>query len=135
MTAPIRIMMIDDEKLDLMLYRRLFLQWDGEVEQIVFSYAAEALEYLKGETSAPVHAILLDINLPRMNGFELLNELDFVFHKKVWPEVFVLSTSMDPRDRLRGLSHERVHGFIEKPLTEEKLQEIIEVLAKRRRAS
>ncbi len=135
MTAPMRIMMIDDEKLDLMLYRRLFRKWEGEVDEVDFSYADDALNYLKDDANTAVDAILLDINLPRMNGFELLSEMDFVFNNKTWPEVFVLSTSMDPRDRLRVLAHERVHGFIEKPLTENKLQGIIDILASRQTGS
>lgn len=75
----------------------------------------EALDYLKGRTSEPVpekFIMLLDINMPRMNGLELLSEIraDPKLRSAV---VFMLTTSEDERD-VAAAYDQNVSGYIVK---------------------
>ena len=113
-----RLLLIDDADIDQKLYRRM-LERSQMVEQIEsFYYADEALEYLKSNRSAEIDVIFLDINMPRMNGFEFLeaaiDELGDAFTHVV---IVMLTTSLDPADRERAESFSVVRDFINKPLT------------------
>lgn len=74
----------------------------------------EALEILRGENgrTPPSHPylILLDLNMPRMNGFEFLEELrkNPALHSTL---VFVLTTSAEEEDRVRAYGH-NVAGYV-----------------------
>jgi len=66
------LMMIDDNQIDQMLYKRI-IERSGLVEKLQsFSMADEALEYLKSEPENWPDVVLLDINMPKMDGFEFL---------------------------------------------------------------
>ncbi len=70
--------------------------------------------------------IFLDINMPRMNGFEFLeayNKLDD--NQKAKAVICMLTTSLNPDDRKKALAMGAVSEFKHKPLTEEILNEII----------
>lgn len=75
MTTTPRIkmaMIIDDEQADQMLYK-LIIKRSGLIENtLAFQMAEDALDYLKSEDKDPIDVIFLDINMPRMNGFEFL---------------------------------------------------------------
>ena len=74
--------------------------------------------------------IFLDINMPRMTGFEFLEAataaLDESFAKIV---VVMLTTSMNPDDEERARQFPVVKEYIHKPLQKEHLERVVELLA------
>jgi CheY-like chemotaxis protein len=108
------VVVVDDSDTDL-LYARILLERAGIAQQLcVFDSAAQALGYLTGPAAAAVDLILLDINMPGMDGFEFLAayEAEPVRHAPV----SMLTSSPDPADRLRALRHACVHWYVTKPL-------------------
>ena len=91
-----------------------------------FLSALDALEWLKStkENTNGIF-ILLDINLPLMNGWEFLEQLEHLstidatdFH------IYIHSSSVSLDDQQKATEHPLVNGFILKPLTLEKLMQL-----------
>lgn len=123
------VMLIDDEHFDQKLYRRVIAR-SGIVGKVIsYSYADEALEYLKSPEREVIDIIFLDINMPRMNGFEFLEaatrDLGAQFTKMV---VVMLTTSLERSDHDRAKGYAVVKRFINKPLTGAHLLELAELL-------
>lgn len=90
---------------------------------------AEAIDYLKncGTTAlATPELILLDINMPGVNGWEFLDEYCKLKEKEKCDVVVVmLSTSQNPDDKIRAANNPFVAGFRNKPLTPVVMEEIL----------
>lgn len=110
-------MLIDDEEIDQKLYTRV-LNRSGLVENVVsFTYADEAFEFLKANDDLVVDVIFLDINMPRMNGFQFLEKVTTELNREFAHLVIVmLTTSLDPKDREMASKFDIVREFINKPL-------------------
>jgi len=123
-------MLIDDELLDQKIYQRV-LKRSGIVDEIItFQYADEALEYLKSIEPKSIDVIFLDINMPRMNGFEFLESAtDEIGEEFAGAVIVMLTTSLNPADQERAMSFEVVRDFINKPLTEEHVLGVSNMLA------
>ncbi|NUH63869.1 response regulator [Sulfitobacter sp. S0837] len=123
------VMTVDDEKVDQMLYRRILERSDLVDRVIGFRMAQDALAYLRLADRDPVDVILLDVNMPQMNGFEFLEhavaELGDDFVNGV---VIMLTTSLNPEDRARALQFDVVRDCLDKPLRRENLSAIAEML-------
>jgi CheY-like chemotaxis protein len=122
-----KILLIDNDRINNFINERLLKKLDiaGHIE--VRQNGKEALEYLHQifalKEECP-ELIVIDINMPGMNGFEFLEEfkkLEIV--NKLSTRLTMLSTSSNPDDieRLRNLHIE----LIRKPLTEEKIRELM----------
>lgn len=124
------VLLIDDESFDQMLYKRVIARSGLVGEAISFYYADEALAYLRAPSRKEIDVIFLDINMPRMNGFEFLDAATAAlgpdFAKVV---VVMLTTSLERRDRDRAMSYPMVRRFINKPLTVAHLTDIAALLA------
>ena len=114
----LHILLVDDDEVDVMNVRRA-LQRNQERGLAATLHVAgdgvEALELLRaGAIPARRRLVLLDLNMPRMNGLELLRALRADPELAALP-VVVLTTSDDERDKMEayGLN---VAGYLVKPV-------------------
>lgn len=111
-SKPVSILLVDDDDIDVMGIQRAFTKLKILNPITRARDGAEALELLReGKLSKP-YLILLDINMPRMNGLEMLDALrqDPQLSSSV---VFILTTSRDDRDKLAAYE-KHVAGYIVK---------------------
>ncbi|MDQ0107305.1 CheY-like chemotaxis protein [Chitinophaga terrae (ex Kim and Jung 2007)] len=89
----------------------------------VFSDAQEVLDYLRenaGNDAALPDLILLDLNMPVMDGWEFLEEYAaFCNDLPKQIRIFVLTSSIDEKDRERVAGYKFVTGYLTKPLSKE----------------
>lgn len=118
-------MIVDDNAIDQKLYARLATR-SGLVGALHgFLMAPDALDFLAQPDRPVIDIILLDINMPRMNGFEFLDAATSRFGPGfVRAAVIMLTTSMSDKDRKRADSYAVVRDYIQKPLEMVHLQEI-----------
>jgi CheY-like chemotaxis protein len=112
----LNVLLVEDDEVDVMNVRRAFKKNHIANPLWVAGNGLEALEMLRGdEIPKERRLILLDLNMPRMNGIEFLRELraDPDLHST---PVVVLTTSDDERDRVEAYNL-NVAGYILKPVT------------------
>ena len=128
---PIKLaMMVDDEEVDQMICERIIRRY-GLVEKIVcFSDAQDALEFLQGQEQGAVDVVFLDINMPKMSGFEFLEKAT----ESMGPHftrlcAIMLTTTLNPNDQARAEKYEAVRLFSDKPLKVEHIENVAAILA------
>ena len=122
------LMLIDDNLIDQKMYRRLIDRTGLVGTTFTYLYADEALVDLKSGTAPLPDIILLDINMPRMNGFEFLEAATHTFGETFSTVVVMLSTSMNPNDEARARQFKAVREFLHKPLRKEHLFELVDLV-------
>ena len=132
------VLVIDDNPADLE-WCRIMMEDSGRYSYIfTASNGAEAIELFEdyersraqhGEMFPPL-VILLDINMPIMNGFDFLEKHQSLVksseHQISSPVVLMLTSSAERKDKQACESYTFVEDYIVKPLTEERATEIAE---------
>jgi CheY-like chemotaxis protein len=119
------VLLVDDDEASNFL-TKILLEKLGAAEKIeVVLNGQQALTYMQtqGVTPACPDLILLDINMPIMNGFEFLEHLGEVSLSKT-PRIVLLTSSISPRDADQARSF-RVE-MINKPVTLDKLKALFQ---------
>jgi CheY-like chemotaxis protein len=106
------ILLADDDQIDTKAFLRALRKLGDGREVTVARDGVEAWELLQGESALRPGMIVLDINMPRMNGLELLRRIREHERLRDIP-VFILTTSGADSDRLDAM-HLRVSGYIVK---------------------
>lgn len=111
----VQVLLVEDNEVDVEAVCRAFAKHKIANPVRVASNGVEALRILRGEGCEPLprpYLLLLDINMPRMNGFELLREMraDPALHDSI---VFVLTTSKSDEDKMASYGF-NVAGYIVK---------------------
>lgn len=112
----LNILLVEDDEVDVMNVRRAFRKNNIANPLFVAAGGQEALQMLRGaEIPRERRLVLLDLNMPRMNGIEFLRALRADPELGLTP-VVVLTTSNDDRDRVDAYNL-NVAGYILKPVT------------------
>ncbi|AUD02959.1 response regulator [Spirosoma pollinicola] len=130
MPKPIRcILLVDDDPDDNFLHQ-LIIDESELCEQVRISDSGpNALQYLT-VTDHPDYVrpdvLILDINMPGMNGFEFLEEYDKLDSQlKSSIVVLMLTTSLNPNDKHKASLWTDIKAYRTKPLTSAMIQEIV----------
>jgi CheY-like chemotaxis protein len=126
-TVPrtLNILLVEDDEVDVMNIRRAFEKGKVLNPLFVAGDGVEALEILRGATMpSERRLVLLDLNVPRMNGIEFLREVrsDPALRSL---SVIVLTTSKEEKDKVEAYSL-NVAGYLLKPVT---LANFVQVMA------
>lgn len=109
------ILLIEDDELDIISVQRSLKKIDGEYKLYVAYNGKEALSLLLDHQPALVpDVILLDLNMPKMNGIEFLEVLRG--NEKLKDiKVFIMTTSAETADRT-ATEALGISGYVIKPL-------------------
>lgn len=128
MSKIVTAYIIDDDPIFVYSLKKLISLRNYCDEIFSFPNGADALEALKNANNTGIlmpDIILLDINMPIMDGWEFLVE-----YAKLKPEInkpitlFILTSSINDQDIKRAKAIEAVNRYITKPVTQAKLVEI-----------
>ncbi|MCR9264296.1 MAG: response regulator [Flavobacteriaceae bacterium] len=121
------ILFIEDDAIETMKFQRTLAKLESKHTLIEAKNGEEALEILQSGRSLP-DIILLDLNMPRMNGIEFLEILKQ--HDKIKYLPTIVLTTSENRDDLLECYKIGIAGYIIKPLKyedyEEKLKTVLE---------
>ena len=126
-----QILVVEDDWVARFLIERELKKADITENILTATNGEQALQVLKEVclTETCPELILLDINMPLMDGFEFLEQLPSL---KLYPfpgKIFLLSSSSNPKD-LEKARQFPVAGYLSKPLTQEMLTTILAAWAK-----
>lgn len=123
-----RVLLIDDSEVSSFLSVRTIRKMNAAEEILLAENGHKALEFIK---KSAFDLVLLDINMPVMDGFEVLEALERLQENKglAVPTIVILSSSASLSDRERAEAHPMVKGFLTRPLTEEKLSYLTGLVA------
>ncbi|HUQ19207.1 MAG TPA: response regulator [Gemmatimonadaceae bacterium] len=116
MERPLNILLVEDDEVDVMNVRRAFERNHLTNSLFVAGNGLEALEMLK-DSRVPKdrRLVLLDLNMPKMNGIEFLEAVRADPELSSTP-VVVLTTSNDDQDKMDAYNL-NVAGYLLKPVT------------------
>jgi CheY-like chemotaxis protein len=121
------ILLVDDDEVTNFYVEHLIRKMNLAKEIHVAMSGQDALEYLKGQPSTMPDLILLDINMPIMNGFEFLEAFETSpLSADYNGKIFMLTSSGLEQDRARASQFRCIAGYFIKPLSKELLGDIVQ---------
>ena len=119
---------VDDDPIYVFATKKVMRMADFCESFLVFSNGKEALESLSAIILAGAkmpEVILLDLNMPVMDGWQFLDEFTRIQPpKKI--TIYIVTSSIDPEDVERAKAYADVHNYIVKPVTEKSLMDILQ---------
>ncbi len=112
------ILLIDDDAINNLLNRQFLTFVLPGANITAFQDARLVLRYLEEGKIARPDLILLDINMPEMDGWEFIYYLEQIERKA---DVMILSSSIHWDDMKKANKLDRIKCYIQKPLTEDKI--------------
>jgi CheY-like chemotaxis protein len=122
----LKVLIIDDDDIVRLVQGKLLQNCKVTKEPIKFKRAFEAVEYLNSASTEHHYLLMLDINMPIMNGWEFLDEIEKMSIKE---NIYVLmvSSSIDYNDKEKAKKYNKIINFIEKPITAKNCEQLKEL--------
>ena len=122
------VLLVEDDPITIMVCDRIITMSAFADKVKSCENGKYALDYLLQviENKEPIPEIIfLDINMPVMNGWDLLEEFEKIKDQfSTLPRIYILSSTVDPEDYKRAKTFDAVVDFISKPLSKDFLDEI-----------
>lgn len=124
MPKDFRILITDDDPVVLYMHK-LIIKKSGLSEDITcFLNAKDTLDHIARQEHENNYLIMLDINMPEMSGWDLLDQTAEENHGGIY--VVIVSSSVNAEDHDKAKTYSQIIGFIEKPLTDVKIHSLME---------
>jgi response regulator of citrate/malate metabolism len=120
----LKVLVVDDDNLFVFMNSRILAAANISSDPIVANKGTDVLDYIiSTQEEGFLYLIFLDINMPVMNGWELLDEINkYPFSNRVF--AVMVTSSADARDMEKAVSYPNVIDFIEKPLKVQRCEQI-----------
>ncbi len=120
------ILLIEDDVIDILAVKRALNAIQAPNPLFFVNNGEEALDFLRNENNSRPGLILLDLNMPRMNGLEFLEIVKHDRFLKIIP-VVVLTTSQEQQDKMQSFSL-NVAGYMIKPVNDQEFMQTLEII-------
>jgi response regulator RpfG family c-di-GMP phosphodiesterase len=129
---PPRFILLDDDLFALAYAEKIIRRNNRRAEIITFSDGKEAIKYMDTKDFAGKDkdtVFLTDLHMPEIDGFALLDQMENKFMTmKERLHIFVLSAAACPAEVRKVFSYSYVIGFISKPFSDHKMEQIIDCI-------
>ncbi|TDN82154.1 CheY-like chemotaxis protein [Salegentibacter sp. 24] len=128
----LEVIIVDDDQIVVFIQKKMITNFEIASHPISFNLAQAALEHIIKDRQSDLekdYLILLDINMPHMDGWDFLDCLES-HEKKSNYHVIMVTSSIDRKDKEKAKKYSTVRYFIEKPISAqdcEKIKEISEI--------
>jgi CheY-like chemotaxis protein len=120
------IALVDDDEVINLVHSEVIKRIVQDVQLEIFQSGTQLLEYLKDHDEQRLDVIFLDIRMPEMDGFEVLEKIRDMNPKASQnSRVYVLSSTLDERDLNKAKSNPLVTDFIGKPLSFDAFRQLL----------
>lgn len=124
--------LIDDNEADSYLHKIYIKKVHENCDILVFSEAEKALVYLEERLDSQdelPHLVLLDLNMPKVDGWAFLERLGLLeSDRKDDLNILVLTASLSPLDQKRSEGYPFVKDFLSKPLSAASVRAMLDLL-------
>ena len=123
-------LLVDDDEISNFIHKRVILSADPDAVVTEIQSSVQAIAFLNERVrsgEALPDFLFIDINMPELNGFDILQEIQKTMNAHLQNmKVYMVSSSLYDRDKERALQFSFVNGFIEKPLSKQGILEMIQ---------
>lgn len=125
------VLIIDDDEINNYVCEKVVMQSATAAGAKSFKRAEEALNYIRKQALEDLNAlpevILLDINMPIMDGWEFMEKLKAMVPDILpkFPVVAILSSSVHEGDLVKANNHPHIQDYITKPLTIDAVKRVV----------
>lgn len=124
---------VDDNKFDRLICRKIINKINEGIELKEFQTGKEILDFLhESDALNDQTLILLDLNMPEMNGYEFLEALDRdtqLNGKRDRIGIVIITSSTRNEDKDRAMGFKKVIGFLQKPILKQHLESLFEQMS------
>lgn len=120
----LEVLNVDDDKMVLFINEKLMIHSEFSNSPKSFEDGYETLAFIsEHKAEDKIFIIFLDVNMPNLNGWDFMEELQ---KQEFSPYcyIFVVTSSIDPSDKEKAATYAAAIGFVEKPLSIEKLNDL-----------
>ena len=129
---------IDDDEVNNVLCKKVIHVAYPNTYVTTFSDTKEALEYLTSGNAVEFSKVIvfLDINMPLVSGWDFVKSFESLDNEiKDQLKIYILSSSVDPFDKVRSTANKNIWNYISKPLTRHAVENTVNELHKEERAA
>lgn len=135
MDGNIEIAIVDDDQFFRFITTKQLIKARLEPDAITpFENGREAIDSLKERDAAGVHfpdAILLDLNMPMLDGWGFMDEWNSLFADRYsYVQIYICTSSLDDEDVFKAKQMDNIQDYIVKPIKADVIERVVmEVLA------
>lgn len=127
MVRDCRIVVVEDNKIDLFIIAQVLKKKNSHCEVMEFSDSSKAVQFFNSSESKLMDLVITDINMPDVNGHEIIRTIRSKSKRKNVP-IAVLTSSASPMDKDMAYQN-GADSYTMKPLTSDKAEQILSLVS------